>query len=129
MKPSKHTLHIYQGTSWQLRVRFKDPDGNAMDLSDYSGEMQIRRSIHDTDPIISLDNDSNGGIILDDAQAAFNLIARLTRAQTEDLPTHNTEIEDWVYDIRIWQNTDPDHTTIRLMQGRVFVYPAVTRDE
>jgi hypothetical protein len=128
MKPSKHRLHIYQGSSWQLRARFKDPEQSLIDLSDYSGEMQIRRAVTHPEAIITLSTD-NGGIIVDDDQADFNLIARMTRAQTEDLPTFNQEVEDWVYDIILWQNTDPDHTTIRLMQGTVYVSPAVTRDD
>lgn len=125
MKPVKHDIHIYQGASWHLKTTFKDPDGNAIDLSAYDGEMQIRRDVAAADPLLTLDSDD--GIALT-ADAEFNLTASITTTQTEDLPTNNQEIEDWVYDLRIWEIADPESTTIRLVEGRVFVSPAVTRD-
>lgn len=125
MKPVNYPIHIYQGSSWHLKTTFKDPDGNPIDLSAYEGEMQIRRDVAASDALITLDQTS--GLDLN-SNAEFNLIATLTMTQTEDLPTNNQEIEDWVYDIRIWEAASPETTAIRLVEGRVFVSPAVTRD-
>lgn len=127
MKPVKHDIHIYQGTSWHLKTTFKDPDGNAIDLSVYDGDMQIRRDVAAADPLLTIDSDTNGGIALT-ADATHNLTATITTTQTEALPTNEQDIEDWVYDLRIWETADPENTTIRLIQGRVFVSPSVTRD-
>ena len=71
----------------------------------------------------------NGGVVLDNAAADFNVVIRMTNVQTADLPSNNREVDDWVYDFLIYQNTDPDYTTIRLLEGDVYISPAVTREE
>ena len=128
MEPVRYPIRIYQHASWRLDANFKDPDGNKLDLSDYAGKLQIRRSSCGSEPLLELTS-MNGGVVLDNAAADFNVVIRMTNVQTADLPSNNREVDDWVYDFLIYQNTDPEYTTIRLLEGDVYISPAVTREE
>lgn len=125
MRPITYPIQLYQGTAWRLESVFRDEDGVPMDLSIYAAELMIRRFITDSEPLLTLSTE-NSGITLSNNPAA-NLIIRISRTQTLSLPTHNREIEDWVYDMKIWNASDPEYTTVRLLEGLVLVSPAVTR--
>lgn len=124
MKPTTYELHIYQGASWKLEATFKDPNGAVIDLSGYSGELALRRSVQHSDVLLALDV-AGGGVVLSDTEP--NVVVRITAAETAALPTNNIEVEDWVYELRIFELGDPDYTTTRLLEGQVHVHPAVIR--
>lgn len=126
MKPICYPICIYQGASWILEGRFRAPDGTLLDMTNYVGQMDIRRSPRDDTPILRLSS-TTGGIVF--AAVEPNIVLRISATQTADLPTNDRRIENWSYDLKIWQNTDPDYTTIRLLQGNVIVEPSITRVE
>lgn len=125
MQPIRYPIRLYQGAAWRLEAVFRDEGGDPLDLSVYNAEMMIRRSIFDEEPLLVL-NTANAAITTS-ADPEANLILRISRTQTSELPTFNQDIEDWVYDLKIWNSTDPEFTTVRLLEGPVAVFPAVTR--
>lgn len=48
MPAGKYNLLIEQGATFQLELQYKDSNNNAIDLTGYSGRMQIRPSIGST---------------------------------------------------------------------------------
>lgn len=125
MRPSKYDIQVYQGASWILEATLRDENGDVLDLSGYSGDMAIRRTLRDDNELVRVD-EAGGGVVL--AATAPNIILRLTAAQTAALPTHDREIDDWVYEVRLFDTTSPDYSTFRLIYGDVNVFPAVIRD-
>lgn len=125
MRPSKYDVKIYQGASWILEATLRDENGDVLDLSGYSGDMVIRQYLEDEDEVVRID-ESGGGIVL--AATAPNITLRLSATQTTNLPTSNVEIDDWVYEVRLFDTLSPDYSTFRLIYGDVHVFPAVIRD-
>jgi len=126
MQAVTYPIRIYQYASWRLEANFKDPAGVKLDLTAYSGRLQIRRSASNDEVLLELTTENNG-IVLGDDLADFNVIVRMTDDQTAALPTYNREVEEWVYDLVLFETLDPDYTTIRLLEGYVEVSPSVTR--
>lgn len=125
MKPIIYTVRIYQGAAWKLEATFKDANGDPIDLTAYEGAMQIRRDTAVDDAVLTLDSDS-GDIVF--GATTKNLIVKISATATASLPTNNVEVDNWVYDLKIWDAADEEYTTIRLLEGCVEVHPAVTRD-
>lgn len=115
MTPGKVNLVIYQGATfskefvWQL-------GGVPVDLGDSSAVMDIRATIDDATPIITLSS-TTGEIILVPAEGKVTLL--LTSAETTEL-----NFTRGVYDLEI-HNTDG--TVTRLVQGSVSLSKEVTR--
>lgn len=130
MKPVCYDIHVYQGASWVLEATFREPPaedgtpGALLDLTNHDGELAIRRVLQDDEVIISL-TQSGGGIVFN--PSAPNIILRMTDEETSSLPTHNVPVEDWVYEFRMFETGNEDYTTVRLLEGRVYIYPAVIR--
>lgn len=125
MKPIRYTIRIYQGASWRLDATFRDEQGEILDLSSYEAQLMVRRNHLDDTPLMSIGSET-GEIIMAGATSP-NMTIRFPRSQTEDLPTYNQEVLDWIYDLKVWHSADPEFTTIRLLEGDVIVSPAVTR--
>jgi hypothetical protein len=122
--PVCRNIEILQGESWALFANYRDAAQALINLSAYEGQMDIRRSPRDADPILSLTT-SNGGVIL--SATEFNIHLRISRTQTNALPTNNREIHDWDYSFKLWQISDPEYTTRVLLKGEVSVTPSITR--
>ena len=124
MKPINYTVRIYQGATWRLEATFSDANGDPIDLSAYAGRMQIRRDAVVDNAVLTLESTDSD---IEFGDAAKNLVVKISATETAALPTNNVEVDNWVYDLKIWETADPDYTTIRLLEGCVEVYPAVTR--
>lgn len=105
-------------------ANYRDAANALIDLTAYEGQMDIRRSPRDETPVLTLST-SNGGVILSDTE--FNIHLRISRTQTNELPTNNREVHDWDYSFKLWQTSDPEYTTRVLLRGEVSVIPSITR--
>jgi hypothetical protein len=54
MSAGRYSFTIEQGSTLNLELQYKDANGNPINLSDYSGRMQIRPSIASTTVYITL---------------------------------------------------------------------------
>lgn len=124
--PAYKDISIIQGETWTLFVNYRDAAKNLIDLTGYEGQMDIRRSPHEETPVISLST-ANTGVIL--SATEYNIHVRMSRTQTQALPTYNQEVCYWEYSFKIWQANDPEYTTRVLLRGEVHVAPSITRVE
>lgn len=110
---AKYDLYIDQGATFNRDFIYKDSDGNVQDLTDYTAQMQIRRSPGSSgDPLLDVNPTVTG--------AEGKVTLTLTDEQTQGLPA---PFEGY-YDIEI---ESPGGAVTRLVQGRVLVDPNVTR--
>ena len=56
MAAGRYSFTIEQGATLNLELQYKDASGNSIDLTDYSGKMQIRPSVASSTVYITLSN-------------------------------------------------------------------------
>lgn len=101
-----------------LRLRNPNPPGTALNLTGYTGRMQIRESLTSTAvPLYSLTSASGGGIVIDP------LTGVLTLTVADDVTT----TWQWRYGLYDLEIESPSGETTRLLKGEVEVSPEVTR--
>ena len=117
MSAAKYDLRIEQGATYQLRLVWKDSDGQPLDLSPMSARMQIRSTHKAATPIVSLTSSPGGGITLNGASGEIDIA--LSAEQTAGIAQSSG-----VYDLEL---VGSDGFVTRLIEGRVTVSPEVTR--
>jgi hypothetical protein len=109
-----YNFTLDQGSTWTLQIIYKDSNGNPINLTNYTAEMQVRRKFDSENSVLTLST-SNGGITITGATGTLDLIA--TDEQADIDPGL------YVYDLEL--NTGGVRT--RLIQGTVTVSGEVTR--
>ena len=107
---------IPQGATWTTIVAWKDSDGNAIDVTGYEAEMQLRANYSDCYAFLTLSTEASS-ITVDGPAGTFTLTA--TAATTSGL-----EATTYLYDLEV---TSPEETVTRLLEGTVTVTPRVTQ--
>lgn len=59
MAAGRYSFIIEQGATLNLELQYKDASGNSIDLTDYSGKMQIRPSVASSTAYITLSSSLN----------------------------------------------------------------------
>ena len=59
MAAGRYNLLIEQGSTFQIELQYKDSNGVAVDLTGYSGKLQIRPSIGSTTAYLCLSSSLN----------------------------------------------------------------------
>ena len=113
----KYDITIDQGATLSLVFTYKDVNNDRVDLTGYTARMQIREFHSSPGYVLNLST-ANSSIVLGGANGTITVSA--TATQTAAIP-----IDSGVYDIELYS---PTSTTIRLLQGAVFISPEVTRD-
>ena len=103
-----------QGSTWTLQVVYKDSNGNPVNLTGYTAEMQIRRKFDSENPVLTLST-SNGGITITPLTGTLNLLA------TDEQMAIDAGF--YVYDLEL----SLGGVRTRLIQGQVTVSGEVTR--
>lgn len=109
---AKANIIIDQGTDFSTSITVTDDNGNAQDLTGYTGSAQIRKHYNSstaTDFTVAFGAPRSAGIV------------ELTLGRTL---TANLESGRYVYDVEL---TSAANTTSRLIEGIVTVTPQVTR--
>jgi hypothetical protein len=110
----KLNLTIEQGTTFRRTLTWKDSVGNPVNLTGYTGKMQIREK--PTDPVaIQLDS-TNGGVAFNGSQG--QVLLYISAVNTTLLT-----LKRYVYDLEL---TAPGGDIIRLVQGVVKMSEEVT---
>jgi hypothetical protein len=113
---STYNIIIDQGATYTLAISYKDSNGAAINLTNYTAAMQLRSTYTSVDAVLSLSSPSNGIVIT----GATGLISiTITDTQTAALSSNN-----FVYDLEI---TSSSNVKTRLIQGIVTISPEVTR--
>ena len=109
-----YNFTLDQGSTWTLQIVYKDSNGNPINLTGYTAEMQVRRKFDSDTAVLTLST-SNGGITIVGATGTLNLIA------TDEQAAIDPSL--YVYDLEL--STGGVRT--RLIQGTVTVSGEVTR--
>jgi hypothetical protein len=125
MPAGRYNLLIEQGSTYELELQYKDSNGVAVDLTGYSGRLQIRPSIGSPTAYLCLSSSLNvDGTGLNFSGSNNNTspisgsIGIYISATTSSLLTFNTG----VYDLEISSGS----FTTRLLQGNVQLSKEVT---
>jgi len=116
MSAGIYNIYIEQGATFNQPLIWKDGNGAAVNLTNYTARMQIRRSITSTDVIIALTTE-NGRITLGTTNGTITL--NITATDTAALSTFSG-----VYDLEVVSSAG---VVTRLLEGGVEVSREVTR--
>lgn len=123
MKPLNRTIQVYQDASWRWTITYKDKETDTpIDVSTFLGEFVIRQSMRSSAALLRSTNFTFGA-------AEDNVVIELTASETDALPTNNRRIDDWVYELIIWNPAEPETSTVRLANGTCEVFPSASRDD
>jgi hypothetical protein len=109
---------IDQGTDVTIQLNLTNPDGSTKDLSGYSINAQIRKTVStsDSDAITF-----NSTVLIPTTDGKVNL--SLTNAQTDAMVAGR-----YFYDVEISHNDSDGNTIIeRILEGKIDLTPSITR--
>lgn len=106
-------LTIDQGASFKAEIDVKDADGDALDLTGFTGAGQMRKTYASSTA-------TNFTVEFKNPRTTGTLTISLTAAQTNAIKAGR-----YVYDVEITKTSDAEVT--RVVEGQVDVTPGVTR--
>jgi len=118
MAAANYDILIEQGATFLLNLRWKDSEGDGIDLLGYEARMQIRKSSQS--PTIELELTSDGS----DQSITFGTDYGFISLEIDAVTTSQLEIRRGVYDFEL---VSPTGEVTRLVQGSVTVSPEVTK--
>lgn len=113
---SVYNITIEQGATFQLAVTLRDDLGALLDLTGYSGRMQIRQSVSSSTVLAELTS-ANGRVVITPASGLVEL--NLEASATSALPASSL-----VYDLELESSGG---FVLRALQGAITIDPEVTR--
>lgn len=121
MPAGKYSLLIEQGATLNLSLAYKDSTNTAIDLTNYSGKMQIKSDYADNNPTTYLTLSSSlqadgTGIVMGGVSGTIGIY--ISSASSSALSFNSAS-----YDLEITSGS----VVTRLLQGPVFVSKEVTR--
>lgn len=116
-----------QGTTWELPLTLKNPDGSFLNLTGYAFMGQLRATYEiseKTDFVCTIANAGEGKVVIS-----------LSNTATADIPSYKDSIDKaklksyngigvYVYDIEM---VDAQNKVSRILEGKLYVDPEVTK--
>jgi hypothetical protein len=115
---NKHDIEIQQGAVFRRVLQWQNPDGTVIDLTGYSGAMQVRPTVASNTILVDLSDPTHGSITFD-LQAGLIWI-EIKSSHTATLTAPGTA----VYDFEL---IEPGGERHRLLEGKVAITAEVTR--
>ena len=112
---SKYNIKIDKGSTFNLRLTWKDESGALVDLTGYTARMHIRDKVSSASTLLELTTE-NSGIVLGGVAGTINIIITAS-ASTSATWTSG------VYDLELVSGS----YVKRMLQGNVTLDPEVTR--
>lgn len=106
-------LTIDQGASFKAEIDVKDADGDALDLTGFTGAGQMRKTYASSTA-------TNFTVEFKNPRTTGTLTISLTATQTNAIKAGR-----YVYDVEITKTSDAEVT--RVVEGQIDVTPGVTR--
>ena len=131
MAAGKYSFVLEQGTTINFEIQYKDSNGNPINLTGYSGKMQIKSNYADDSPIVYLTlsssrNSDGTGLNFSGSNGTTpptsGSIGIYISSCTSSLLNFNTAL----YDLEIYSGSNCPYT-IRLLEGQVRLSQEVTR--
>jgi len=121
MPAGKYTLLIEQGATLNLSLAYKDSNNAAVDLTGYSGKMQIRSGYADSNPTTYLTLSSS--LQADGTGLTFGGVSGTIGIVISAASSSALTFDSASYDLEIVSGS----IVTRLLQGPAFVSKEVTR--
>ena len=102
-----------QGATWTLTIVYNNPDGTPIDLTGYTGRMQLRTKF-DSTAVLTLST-ANGGIVITGPTGQIAITATATQTQAINPGLY-------LYDLELTSGAE----ITRLIQGQLTVRENVT---
>ncbi len=118
MAAANYDILIEQGATFKLNLRWKDGDGNGIDLDGYEARMQIRKSSQSNNVELELTSDGS------DESITFGSDYGFINIEVDANITSGFDIRRGVYDLEL---IAPSGEITRLIQGSVTISPEVTK--
>lgn len=120
MSAQVYDIAVDQGARFTMRLRYVTDAGSpAVDLDEYSARMQMRPGYR-SDELWASVTQADGDITVDAQTGEINVF--IGASVTEQIPAPARG----VYDLELENDTNPEDV-IRLVMGKVYVRPEVTR--
>ncbi len=116
ISPGKYDITIYQGTTYNQQLIWKDEGDTPVDLTGYTARMMARTSVDVSTPFIDLTTE-NSGIILGGSAGTVTL-------SMDDTASSALPAVSGVYDLEL---IDGSGNVTRILQGNLIVSAEVTR--
>ena len=107
---------IAQGSDWYINFQYEDSNGNPINLTNYTAQMQFRSLPND--PIVALTLDTTAGIVITGLSGLIQVHA--TANQTGSMSAGY-----YYYDLEVTAPTT--NIVTRIIQGQFQINPQVTR--
>lgn len=117
MTAGKYDITIEQGATFYKVLTWTDSTGSAIDLSGYTARMHIRQKVTDVSPILNLTTE-NSRITLGGSAGTITLLVAAI-----DTAVLSPQITGY-YDLEVVSGTG---VVTRLVEGRIFISPEITR--
>ena len=134
MAAGNYNFTIEQGTNFKRTVKYKDSEGNSIDLSFHDVSMDIRPSIDSSTTILDVkeltstkeDGSTTSDTFFKVTSASLGANANEINLTIDADTTASMSFDTAVYDIEISDNQTPKVVT-RILQGKIKLSKEVTR--
>lgn len=117
MPAARHDITIEAGATFQLRVTWRDPNDNPIDLTGYSARMKVKNAVGGATTYFSLT--SGSGITLGGAAGTVDILI-------DDAATASAIGDSQVTAVYDLEVESGGGITTRLIEGKAFLKPEVT---
>ena len=118
-EPGYLDLNCFQGATFDYTLTWTT-GGTAVNLTGYNARMQVRETYDSTTPVLSLT--AGTGITIGGTAGTIGITAHATA--TAGIPAQPPGPQQYVYDLELVSGSGE---VTRLVEGRMLVYPEVTR--
>jgi hypothetical protein len=114
-----YNINIDQGSTHTFSITYNDSDGNPINLTEYSANLQVRTAYTATSANIVLTSNPAYGLTIGGANGQVNVTFNPVDTQVLE----NVK-RAYVYDLELTSNTG---TVTRLIEGTFLLFPEATR--
>jgi hypothetical protein len=126
MAAGKYSFTIEQGATFQLELQYKDANNDPINLSEYSGRMQIRSSVSDSTVLLQLSSsraDDGTGLNFSGSNGSTPPASGSIGVYISAVSSSALTFSEAVYDLEIYSGS----FVARLLEGKVRLSKEVTR--
>jgi hypothetical protein len=126
MSAGKYSFVLEQGSTFDIEIQYKDTTGSAVDLSGYSGKMQIRPTIASETVYLTLSSSLNGdgtGLNFSGSNGSIPPTSGSVGIFISATSSSALDFTEAVYDLEITSGS----IVTRILEGKVKLSKEVTR--
>lgn len=130
MAAGKYSFTIEQGSTLSFELQYKDASGNPIDLSGYSGRMQVRPTVDSTTIYLTLSSSLNSdgtGLNFSGSSGTTTPTSGSIGVYIAACTSSLLDFDTAVYDLELYSGSANCPYTVRLIEGQVKLSKEVTR--